>query len=141
MTEEILILRKDVDRLSLIFDRIDATIDKLSEVSNGINRMLAVHETRLKQQEDLTQHIFTLIESRNTEVNKKLEASQERTERLRSEIREEIKEHMQTIEGKIDALSTSVASIDKWKYLVIGGSMVTGFIIAELNSFVRLFSN
>lgn len=141
MTEEILILRKDVDRLSLIFDRIDATIDKLSEVSNGINRMLAVHETRLKQQEDLTQHIFTLIESRNIEVNKKLEASQERTERLRSEIREEIKEHMHTIEGKLDALSTSVAAIDKWKYLVIGGSMVTGFIIAELNSFVRLFSN
>ena len=59
---DVAILKRDIDRMSELFDKIDITIEKLSDVSISLNRMIAVQETRLVQQEDTTRRIFTIIE-------------------------------------------------------------------------------
>lgn len=130
------ILRRDIDRLGGLFDRIDITIEKLTDVSNSINRMLAVHDNRLTQQEDLTRHIFALIEERRKETSE----SQEKITKMRDEIRAEIKESLKTVETKIDTLTKVVNQLDRWKYIVIGGGIVIGFILAETPILSSIFN-
>lgn len=117
------ILRRDIDRLGGLFDRIDITIEKLTEVSNSINRMLAVHENRLSQQEEITRHIFNLIEER------------------RKENRDEFREGLKNLENKIDKLSITVVHLDRWKYLVVGGGVVLGYVIAQAPLLKILFGS
>ena len=46
------LLKKDVEEMKLIHGRLDNAISKISDVSNSINRMLAVHEEKLSSQEE-----------------------------------------------------------------------------------------
>ena len=52
---EVELLKREVKGMKIIHGRLDTAIEKITEVSNCINRMLAVHEERLSQQEE-SQH-------------------------------------------------------------------------------------
>ena len=57
MTEletEVKLLKRDVEDTKVIHGRLDVAIDKLTDVSNSIHRMLAVHEEKLARQEEAT---------------------------------------------------------------------------------------
>ena len=55
LSTEVELLKREVKSMNVIHGRLDTAIEKLTEVSNCINRMLAVHEERLGQQEE-SQH-------------------------------------------------------------------------------------
>ena len=46
------LLKKEVQDMKLIHTRLDTAIEKLTDVSSCVNRMLAVHEEKLARQED-----------------------------------------------------------------------------------------
>jgi len=48
------ILKKEVNDMKVIHGRLDTAITKITDVSNCINRMLAVHEEKISQQEEQT---------------------------------------------------------------------------------------
>ena len=45
------LLKKEVSDMKEIHGRLDTAITKITDVSNCINRMLAVHEEKISQQE------------------------------------------------------------------------------------------
>ena len=55
LVTEVELLKREVKGMKIIHGRLDTAIEKITEVSNCINRMLAVHEERLSQQEE-SQH-------------------------------------------------------------------------------------
>ncbi len=132
------ILKRDIDRFSGLFDRLDTTIEKLTEVSGGINRMLAVHENRLEQQEELTKHFITLMEERRRENSDKYEIVQNRITQTRDEMQQEIKDSIKEVVAKIDKLSETVNKLERWKYLVVGGAITIGFLLAKLPMIEKL---
>jgi len=132
------ILKRDIDRFSGLFDRLDTTIEKLTEVSGGINRMLAVHENRLEQQEELTKHFITLMEERRRENSDKYEVVQNRITQTREEMQQEIKDSIKEVVAKIDKLSETVNKLEKWKYFVVGGAITIGFLLAKLPMIEKL---
>ena len=42
------ILKKDVSNIQGLLTRIDSAIDKIADASNGISRILAVHDNQIK---------------------------------------------------------------------------------------------
>ena len=46
------LLKKEVEDMKQIHTRLDTAIEKLTDVSSCVNRMLAVHEEKLARQED-----------------------------------------------------------------------------------------
>ena len=59
---KIAILEQKVDDLKPIIHKLDATIEKLSEVNTTVSRMLAVHEERLSKSEEVDTVLFTKID-------------------------------------------------------------------------------
>ena len=49
---EVKLLKKELEDQKKIHDRLDIAIEKLTDVSNSINRMLAVHEEKIARQEE-----------------------------------------------------------------------------------------
>ena len=49
---EVALLKKEVKDIKFIFNRLDTAIEKITEVTTSVNRMLAVHEEKISQQEE-----------------------------------------------------------------------------------------
>ena len=49
---EVRLLKRELEEQTKIHDRLDVAIEKLTDVSNSIHRMLAVHEEKIARQEE-----------------------------------------------------------------------------------------
>jgi len=56
------VLEQKIEDLKPIVLRIDAAIEKLSEVNTTVSRMLAVHEERITKQQEIDTILFTKID-------------------------------------------------------------------------------
>ena len=59
---KVAVLEQKIEDLKPIVIRIDAAIEKLSEVNTTVSRMLAVHEERISKQEQTDIVLFTKID-------------------------------------------------------------------------------
>jgi cell division septum initiation protein DivIVA len=120
------ILKKEVSDMKQIHSRLDTAITKITDVSNCINRMLAVHEEKISQQEDVQNKQQTDIDSNVKELHSRITSNQQEVlERMTKQHREtelEIRRLREDVVNRIGVL-------EKWKYLVIGGAIVVGFIV------------
>jgi len=71
-----------------IVNRLDDAIDKLSEVSSNVVKMLAVHEERIEQAVKTNDILFKLVEERKKENEKHYERTCERIEELEIKVEE-----------------------------------------------------
>ena len=70
---EVQLLKRDIEDVKSIHGRLDVAIDKLTDVSNSIHRMLAVHEEKLARQEESSVELEQQIEKRRSEVLTKID--------------------------------------------------------------------
>ena len=119
------LLKKDVEEMKLIHGRLDNAISKISDVSNSINRMLAVHEEKLSSQEEAIINAENLVEARRMEFNKEIKE-------LHDRITKNSKEQLDAINNLKSELSGRVAVLDKFRWVLIGGYIVIGFVIHKL---------
>ena len=133
------ILRRDLDNQKRIYDRLDVAIEKLTDVSNSIHRMLAVHEEKIARQEE--KMIQTEIERdiRGTELSKRIDERHIRLSDTVKEIIDQHQEHHKDLNKRIECISNSITSrvgvLEKWRHIIIGGAIVVGFILNKFISF------
>jgi septation ring formation regulator EzrA len=138
--EDVSYLRKDMAVVGALVDRLDATIDKLTDISNSVSSLLAVHETKLTSQEIVSKQLTDLVETRRVENDDKIQLLHERISSGEREIKEKIddqydelmmefKEMRQEASTQHANLSTRITSMEKWQWVVIGGATVIGSII------------
>lgn len=133
------LLKRDIDRLSELFDKIDITIEKLSDVSVSLNRMIAVQENRIVQQEETTRTIFTIIEERRKQTEDKYDVINTRLTRIRDDLKIDITTSANKMTDQIDKLTACVTHLDRWKFFIIGGAAVIGFLISRMPMVEKFF--
>ena len=129
LTTEVELLKREVKSMNVIHGRLDTAIEKLTEVSNCINRMLAVHEERLGQQEESQHRAEQEFTSDIKELHSRITTN---TKEIMSAATEQHKEHTEAIQKLSDDLHNRVGVLEKWRWIIIGGSIVFGFIIQKL---------
>ena len=59
---KVALLEQKVTDFTTVLSKLDAAIEKLSEVNNNVSRMLAVHEERITKQEQVDTILFDKID-------------------------------------------------------------------------------
>ena len=59
---KVAILEERLGNFEALVTRLDSAIEKIAEVNNNVSRMLAVHEERIKKQEEVDSILFTKID-------------------------------------------------------------------------------
>ena len=72
LNTEVQLLKKEVSDMKMIYSRLDKAIEKISDVSNSINRMLAVHEEKISQQGGSTNSYRTEINNDIKELHSRI---------------------------------------------------------------------
>ena len=136
MTEletKVKLLEKEMHDRKGVFQRLDIAIEKLTDVSNSINRMLAVHEEKIARQEDAIIDAEELIETRRIELTVKIDDLHSRittnTKEIMSAATAQHKEHTKEIQKLRNDLTARVGVLEKWRWLIIGGPIVIGFLL------------
>ena len=136
MTEletKVKLLEKEIHDRKGVFQRLDIAIEKLTDVSNSINRMLAVHEEKIARQEDAIIDAEELIETRRIELAVKIDELHSRittnTKEIMTAATAQHKEHTDDIQKLRNYLTARVGVLEKWRWLIIGGSIVVGFLL------------
>jgi chromosome segregation ATPase len=148
---EVELLKRDFEQLASITDKLDVAIDKLSSVANGLDRMIAVHENRLEYHDQIDKELFTLIEDRRKEAKEQYETLHKRMGSMRDEFDSELADAMKQIMAEIKDLkerdmkhhiemSERLSRLEKWRWMIMGGAVVLGFIAARMNFIENLFN-
>ena len=142
MTEletEVELLKKELHNQKKIHDRLDVAIEKLTDVSNSIHRMLAVHEEKLTRQEEAIIDAEQKIEVRRAELSKQIDDLHSRittnTKELMILEASQHEKHSKEIKRLSDSINNRVGVLEKWRWLIIGGAIIAGFILNKFISF------
>ena len=136
---EVRLLKKEVQDQTKIHDRLDVAIEKLTDVSNSIHRMLAVHEEKIARQEEATAAADAKLEIRRIELTTKIDELHSRittnTKEIMTAAAQQHADQNKEIQKIKDELAARVGVLEKWRHVLIGCSIVAGFI---LHKFINL---
>ena len=132
------LIKKELEDQRKIHEKLDIAIEKLTDVSNSIHRMLAVHEEKIARQEESIFAAEEQIEVRRGELLIKINE-------LHSRITTNTKEIMTAASSQHEKQNKEIAKLredinnrfgvlERWRYIIIGGSIVLGFL---LHKFIR----
>jgi len=150
---EVAVLKSDVARMTPLFEKLDTAIERMGDVSNSIARMLAVHEERLNKQDDIDEELFTLVEKRKQELQSDIKDLHSRITTVSRELSDDINETEQRIMTAMTygtseikkcitdetkaitkqqvELENRVTELERWKWLIMGGSIALGAFVHE----------
>ena len=142
MTEletDVELLKKELHNQKKIHDRLDVAIEKLTDVSNSIHRMLAVHEEKLTRQEEAIIDAEQKIEIRRAELSKQIDELHSRittnTKELMILEASQHEKHSKEIKRLSDSINKRVGVLEKWRHIIIGCAIVVGFVLNKFISF------
>ena len=135
---EIALLKKDAKTSELIHQRLEIAIDKLSEIVISCKQMLAQQEQKLQKAEQTDDDIFITLESRRKEWDNDLKDLHSRISTQARDLRESQYQSENKLLNEIRAVRTQldqrVGVLEKWRWLIIGGSIIIGLMMSNPDS-------
>jgi DNA repair ATPase RecN len=127
-------IKRDLENVSSINNRLDTAIEKLADVSSSIKSMLAVHEAKIERQEKTDEIIFEKIKDRADEIDS-----------VYRELQREINQVERRLLIEIKALRNDIGSrvsmLEKARWILLGAAIVVIFLITkDFNKLLGLFN-
>jgi dynactin complex subunit len=140
---DIALLKKGAKTSERIHQRLEVAIDKLTDITISLKGMLVQQETKLQKAEETDNDIFITLESRRKEWDNDLK---ELHSRITTNSRE-LREHQVISENKMlnemrairYQLDQRVAVLEKWRWIIVGGSIFVGLMLSNPDSMLMKF--
>ena len=147
---KVAVIEHDLKQIQVVFSRLDLAIEKIGDVSNCINKMLAVHDTKLEAQENVNEDIYQSLEvhrqetkesnaelhSRITTITRELEAKIQTTS---DKLLNAISDLKKSVEKEEEKHKERIDKLERTKYIMIGGGIAIGAIITKILPIVMKF--
>ena len=135
---KIALLEQDAKSAEQIHNKLEIAIEKLTDITISLKSMLIQQETKLAKAEEVDNDIFVTLESRRLEWDNDLK---ELHSRITTNSRE-LREHQVQSESKMlyelrnlrQQLDNRVAVLEKWRWIIVGGSIIVGLMISNPDS-------
>lgn len=148
LAENVSNLQQDMAQVGSLVDRLDVTIEKLTEVSSTVSQLLAVQGNRLEFQEKVQEKLQDLVEKRRTETEGYVKDLHIKIDTVEKDLKGDIRDTHTDILEKIgemqasgtkqhqdisDKMSERIARLEKWMWTIAGGAIVLWFILSQID--------
>lgn len=138
----------EVEYIKNLIEKMDVSLEKITQVSNDVGRLLAVHDERISQLErssdrksDDIKELHQKLSEQTKEILEKLDKFDDGLHHKLSTNIQEIKQKQEIcvkeLNQKIDDLDDRIEKIEKWKWYVLGAVGIVGFIVGNLNDLIH----
>lgn len=118
--------------------KIEDAISKLTEISGDLNKMIAVHEQRLSQQEKVVTTMEEILEKRREEADNKLRTVYETMRTEDKLILTEINRMREESSDQYEKISKKITDMEKMLWTYMGGFTVVAFLIAYGGNLLKI---
>ena len=115
ITTEVALLKKEVSDIKVIFSRLDVAIEKITDVSSCVNRMLAVHEEKIANQEEAQSRANTEFTNDIKELHSRVTSNYKELTDMITQHHKEQALQMQQIKND---LNSRVGILERWRWLI-----------------------
>ena len=131
------ILKKDVSNIQGLLGKLDTAIDKIADATNGISRILAVHESKLEEANaDLLE-----AQSRSEKSDELLHQRIKEKDQEQKEIAQEnhdalmdfLKDHDDRSAISLEEIYNRIRVLEQWKWVIVGGAAAILYLLSESN--------
>jgi len=137
---EVELLKREVTDMKQIHIRLDSAIEKIADVSSSLHTIMAVHEEKLIRQEEALEENEKEFRESVQELHSRITTNAKETSQHMSEVERRLvdamSQHSQQSTEQImklrEEIQTRVGVLEKWRYLIIGASIVIGFALTEI---------
>ena len=141
---KIAVMEQDLKQMTGLFDRLDISIEKITELNISIKEVLAVHEQRITAAEvdlertydtfeEKSEQLHSRISTTNRELSKELKDNTAAVQDTLKELTAQITEHANHHDDRIRAL-------EKRQWMMMGAAAILGFLIGNAEALSILFS-
>ena len=141
--KDVVKLKSDMAQINVLVDRIDVTIEKLTEVSKNISELLAVQANRLEFQEKITQQLSVLMEKRRDESEENIRYLREEMEKVEKDLNKVLDEKYHDILDEIKSIRDNnskqhqqmqdkFSQFERWMWMVSGGAVIIAFLLSKI---------
>ena len=131
------LLKKDVEQTDELCHKLSDSLNKLQEINVNLMQMITLHEQRHEQHEksqkdmkDDIKELHSRITTVNREIHERIDQVEKHiTDRL-DDIRSDLAVHKQQDKKTI---LTELNEVEKWKWMILGGVLVGGFILGKID--------
>lgn len=137
---EVELLKREVFEMKQIHVRLDSAIEKIAEVSTSLHTIMAVHEEKLIRQEDQLNEQEREFKSTVQELHGRITTNAKESSiqmgdmerRLHIAMDEHQRKETEQFNALRDEITNRIGVLEKWRYLIVGGSIVVGFALTEI---------
>jgi uncharacterized protein YllA (UPF0747 family) len=137
---EVELLKREVSEMKQIHVRLDSAIEKIAEVSTSLHTIMAVHEEKLIRQEEALQdqekEFKTTVQELHGRITTNAKEQTQQLGQMERRLHDAMAEHQNKETEQFlklrEELSARVGVLEKWRYVIIGGSIVVGFALTEI---------
>jgi len=142
LATDLQVLKNEVEQVANVNNKLDAAIDKLTDISGSIKSMLAVHEEKLSKQEDIDKAIFNLIENRRIEFDTNYKELHARINKIHQELTDEIEMSEKRLMCEIKTLNVNldgrIGVFEKYRWIIIGAAIVLGLSMPSILNILKI---
>jgi TolA-binding protein len=136
-------LEAEVEVLKNVVAKLDMSIEKITQVSNDIGKILAVHEQRLDNLEKVSdarsediKELHSRITTQHREMMDKIDSMEDRLElKMQQGQFAATKQHeeiQKEIQQDINNLSKRLTVLENWRWWILGAAAAVGFMLAKM---------
>lgn len=151
LTDSVSALQRDMAQVGTLVERLDITIEKLTEVSSTVSQLLAVQGNRLEVQEKVQEKLQEMVEKRRTEMEQSVKDIYNKISIVETDLQGDMEKNHDKVINKIQELSTQgadqhkevnerIGRLETWMWTLIGGSTVIAFILSNWDTFLAIIT-
>ena len=140
---EVALVKQDVSQIGQLFSKLETALDKITDVSNNISQILAVHEQRLqdgeKEFETLRSDMNNAEDKFDNEVKDLHSRLTSNTREIENKMSKEIDKVLDSIKDlkdhlidKNDKIEQRLTALERWRWILVGAMFVAVIFLPEL---------
>lgn len=129
----------EIEHIEKRQNRIEDAIERLTEISADLNKMLAVQDQRIMQQEKITGIMEETLERRREEYDRKIQTVYDTIGKEDKKILDELEKIRKDQKNQYESLNSKITSLEKIIWMYLGGFSVLVFVITYGPKAVEIF--
>ena len=118
-------------------DRMEAVIERLSIIQTDLNRMLAVHEEKITNNQKTVFHLEEVVEKRREESDIKLKDVYDTMRSEDNKILTELNNMRKEAQEQHTKLNDKITELEKKVWMYIGGVSVIVFVLTHTDTIIK----
>ena len=128
----------EVAVLQNVVYKIDNTVAEIAKASTEVSRLLIVHDNRLNNLENNNKETATDVKDLYKKMEETTKKIVDKLDSMETRIETKFKEQEDKSDAYREDISDRLTVIETWKWLIIGGSVVIGYLI-DHSDIMKLF--